>query len=409
MKILYTAFECHPEKGGEANYGWNWPLQMAKLGFDVSCITHSDSKEIVEKYASVYADLQLKFHFVAVPKWMDKIWKYTPGMYLYYIYWQYKTYLFAKKLSVKESFDIIHHVSWSSLQLSSFMWKIKSNFVFGPLGGGQFPNPNFKKYFVDGWQKEEKRRTVHNLMLRLNTNIKKAVQNAKLTLATNEDTLVLLNELGAKKATFFFDCGLPDDFYPEKYPERTPSDVMRILWVGRLMPRKGILLVLEALAAVPKEIPFKLTLVGDGEQGKNIPIWIEELGLKEKVEWTGMIPWNEVRRHYAENDLFMFCTLRDSAAGQFFEAQAFGLPVLTLDIHGGRLMVGNDCGIKVPSTTPEETIKELVKAIEYLHKNPAKLKEMGKNAYQQMLKHNWTNRAKQMSKLYEEVLNQKLK
>jgi len=405
MKILYAAFECHPEKGGEANYGWNWPLQMAKLGYDVSCITHIESKEIIEKHATSYDGLQLKFHYVGVPKWMEKIWKYMPGMYLYYIYWQYKAYQFAKKLSEKQPFDIIHHVSWSSLQLSTFMWKLKGNFVFGPLGGGQFPNPNFKKYFVDGWGKEVTRKKVSNLMIRFNPNVKQAVRNAKLVLATNEETLDLLNNLGAKKADFFFDCGLPDDFYPEKYPERTPSEVMRILWVGRLMPRKGILLVLEALAAVPKEIPFKLTLVGDGEQGKNIPIWIEELGLKEKVAWTGMIPWGEVRRHYAENDLFMFCTLRDSAAGQFFEAQAFGLPVLTLDIHGGRLMVSDDCGIKVPATTPEESIEKLVKAIEYLYENPEKLKEMGKNAYEQTLQHNWGNRAKKMSKLYEEILN----
>jgi len=406
VKILYTAFECHPEKGGEANYGWNWPLQMAKLGFDVSCITHTESKEAIEKHKQTYEGLNLKFYYVDMPKWAEKLWSYTPGMYIYYIFWQYKAYLLAKKLAEKQQFDIIHHVSWSSLQLSTFIWKLKSNFIFGPLGGGQYPNPNFSKYFVDGWANELKRKKVSDLMIRFNPNVKSAIQNAKLVLATNEETLDLVNSLGAKKADFFFDCGLPDDFYPEKYPERTKSDVLRILWVGRLLPRKGILLILEALAAVPKKIPFKLTIVGDGEQGKNLPTWIEELGLKEKVDWKGMIPWNEVRRHYAENDLFMFCTLRDSAAGQFFEAQAYGLPVLTLDIHGGRLMVSDDCGIKVPSTTPEGSIKELVKAIEYIYANPEKLQEMGRNAYKKMLQHNWTNRAKKMSEIYKDILKQ---
>ena len=256
------------------------------------------------------------------------------------------------------------------------------------------------------WKKEAQRKKVSELLLRFYPNSKKAVQSADRVLAANLDTLALIRKIGAKQAEFFEDCALPAEFFPEEQPKREPSELFRVLWVGRLMPRKGLRLTLEALSRVDAGIPFKFTIVGDGEQADLLPIWIEELGLVGKVECVGSVEWAAVREYYAKSDLFMFCSLRDTASTQFFEAQAFGLPVLTLNIHGGVTMVDDDCGVKVDVCTPEQTIIDLVSAFESLYRNPKQRMQMGVNAFNKLQNRTWVNKAARMEQIYREVVGE---
>jgi hypothetical protein len=79
-------------------------------------------------------------------------------MYLYYILWQWMAYRLAKKLNQSLGFYRAQHVSWGSIQLGSFLYRLDVPFIFGPAGGGQHAPDAFKEYFLEHWSAEEKRK-----------------------------------------------------------------------------------------------------------------------------------------------------------------------------------------------------------------------------------------------------------
>ncbi|NEM99177.1 glycosyltransferase family 4 protein [Pontibacter burrus] len=400
MKVLLSAYACEPHRGTELGNGWNWALNTAKLGHDVWCLTTIEGRTAIEAEVERLAMPNLHIVFVELPAWIDKAFEYHLGFYFHYIAWQQYAYRKAKELDKTIDFDLVHHATIGSLQLGTALWKLNKPLIFGPCGGGQEAPKAFKKYFYSSWKEEVIRSWISKLLLAVNPDVKKTMQRASLVLTTNQDTYDMAAKAGALNPQMFLDTSLPESFYPETYPTRAPKEVLNILWVGRLFARKGMPVVLEALKHVRPDVPFKLTILGDGPMRDMVPQWIAENNLQSKVDWKGQVPWEEVKRAYTESDLFLFCSLRDSSPAQFLEAMAYGLPVVTLDLHGGKNLVPDSAGIKVPVTNPEKTCKALAKAVEQLYDNPMLREEMGRNGYAFAKTQTWTLKTEHIAGLY---------
>jgi glycosyltransferase involved in cell wall biosynthesis len=403
MKILISAYSCDPTAGGESGNGYNWAYNNALLGHDVWCLTTVDSRASIENYEATHANNHAKINFVYidVPNWVKYMYRYQPGVYLRYMVWQHNAYKVAKGLDKKINFDIIHHVSWGSLQLGTALWRLNKPLVFGPTGGGQFAPPAFKKYFLQWWKQETMRLWTSKILLAVNPNVRETVKRAKVVFATNQETFNMAKELGALRVELLLDTSLPTEFYAPTFPTRSESSVLRILWVGRLFARKGLPLVIEALSKVKPEIPFRLTILGDGPLGKYVPEWIKEYNLEDKIDWKGQVSWNQVKQGYLTHDVFMFCSLRDSSAAQFLEAMAFGLPIITLNIHGARNLVPDNGGIKVSANEPSKTITELANAVEYMYYHPDERINFGRKGYEFSKTQMWPIKTKHVNKFYE--------
>ncbi len=79
---------------------------------------------------------------------------------------------------------------------------------------------------------------------------------------------------------------------------------------------------------------------------------------------------------------FFFTSLRDSCPMQLVEAMAFGMPVVTLDLHGQSLIVDADRGgFKCSSDTPDIAIDNLKAAILELYSDPALIGRLSAGAF----------------------------
>ncbi|TXK33780.1 glycosyltransferase [Pontibacter qinzhouensis] len=400
MKLLLSAYACEPNRGTELGNGWNWALNTAKMGHEVWCLTTIEGKENIVAEVERLALPNLHIIFVEVPGWVQKTFEYHLGFYIHYMYWQEKAYKVAQELDRNIHFDLVHHVTIGSLQLGTALWRLNKPLIFGPAGGGQEAPKAFKKYFYSWWKMEVVRTWISKLLLTFNPNVRKAMRHASLVLTTNQDTYQMAKANGAKNAQMFLDTSLPETFYPPAYPVRKQAEELKIVWVGRLFARKGLPLVMEALGQVRPDVPFKLIILGDGQMHDYVPQWVEQYNLQGKVDWKGQVAWEEVKRAYTESDIFMFCSLRDSSAAQFLEAMAFGLPVITLDLHGGKNLVPDDAGIKVPVTTPEQTTKALALAVEQLYDNLSLREQMGQHGYNFAKTQTWTLKTEHIARFY---------
>ena len=115
-----------------------------------------------------------------------------------------------------------------------------------------------------------------------------------------------------------------------------------IVCVSRLMTRKGQDQLIQALPSVHKSVPFaSLIIVGDGPYRKHLEKLTDDLGLRDKVHFTGKVDQDQLANWYAAGDVFaMPCRTRvggwdvEGLGIVFLEASATGLPVVVGDSGG---------------------------------------------------------------------------
>lgn len=382
---------CDPTKGSEPGNGWNWSVGVAERNFEVHCITSVFNKEVIEQHNRL---TNLKFHYIKLPFGLQFLYSYSvPTMYLYYILWQWFAYLNVKKLHIRYKFDLVHHVTWGSIQMGSYLHKLNVPFLFGPAGGGQIAPKAFEMYFREGWKTEINRQRISNYFVNYNKNFKRMLKNARAILVTNPDTLDLVRSNGARNYQMILDAALPESFFHDKISYKNPEpNSLKLLWVGRMMPRKGLLLILDVMNELKGVSGISLTIVGDGEMMAEVRKKITDYDLNEQVNLVGKVSYSEVRKYYATHDLFFYTSLRDSCPAQVIEAMAFAMPVITLNLHGQAVIVNEKTGIRCSVNSPMQTIDELKNAILHLYNKPILVNQMSVNAYEFAKEQTWNKK-----------------
>jgi glycosyltransferase involved in cell wall biosynthesis len=176
-----------------------------------------------------------------------------------------------------------------------------------------------------------------------------------------------------------------------------------MLWGGRCEPRKGLPLVLEAMARA-QHPGIRLTAAGTGPCLDEWKKLAADLGIADRVQFLGQVAWTQMGSLFTKCDALVFPSLRDSQGTIVLEAMAHGMPIIALDHQGVASVVPADAGIKVAVTTPDETIGGLARAMGELADDPNRRREMGCRAARCAAENTWQKRAEQMTALYQEVL-----
>jgi glycosyltransferase involved in cell wall biosynthesis len=115
-----------------------------------------------------------------------------------------------------------------------------------------------------------------------------------------------------------------------------------VLHVGRLIPRKGITRLLQAMARATPHASLRLVLVGDGSDGPRLRRLAQELGITRDVEFRGFVDQPALPEVYAEADIFAFPTLSDPFGIALLEAAGAGLPLVASPFGGATLELIED-------------------------------------------------------------------
>jgi glycosyltransferase involved in cell wall biosynthesis len=126
-------------------------------------------------------------------------------------------------------------------------------------------------------------------------------------------------------------------------PVRSP--VRQLLFVGLLIPRKGVHLLLDALADPRLPTDLRLRIAGDGTERAALEARARELGLGSRVEFLGFR--TEVAKLLAEADAFVLPSQLEQQPLVLIEAMGAGLPCLATDVGGVADLLGPD-GLVVP-------------------------------------------------------------
>uniref|UniRef100_UPI003B3AF2FA glycosyltransferase family 4 protein n=1 Tax=Siphonobacter sp. TaxID=1869184 RepID=UPI003B3AF2FA len=127
----------------------------------------------------------------------------------------------------------------------------------------------------------------------------------------------------------------------------------------------------------------RLTIVGgQGEMVEHIPGYIKTYGVENRVNWVGLVSFDQMKQYYIDSDVLFFTSLRDSCPHQLVEAMSYCMPILTLDLHGQGELVDGSNGIKVPVTTETEVVDALARGVEWMAAHPDQRRQMGLAGYE---------------------------
>ncbi len=128
--------------------------------------------------------------------------------------------------------------------------------------------------------------------------------------------------------------------YLQPVTPRPARAVPQLVTVCRLSERrKSVDLVLRALVLLKDRHAFHYTVVGDGELRPELEALARQLGLQDRVTFTGFLPADELRATLAASDLFVLTASVNPGSHEGFgiaylEANACGTPTLAARLAG---------------------------------------------------------------------------
>lgn len=142
------------------------------------------------------------------------------------------------------------------------------------------------------------------------------------------------------------------------------SKSIKLLYVGYLRQEKGIKYLLQAIRTLKENMnkDISLTIVGDGEERKNLEALVESLNIKENVTFKGHIPLGDkLFEVYKENDIFILPSLSEGTPRVLIEAMANGLIIVSTDVGGIPFTISNnENGILIKPHNSDEIYQSIV-------------------------------------------------
>ncbi len=136
---------------------------------------------------------------------------------------------------------------------------------------------------------------------------------------------------------------------------------LRIISVGRGVPKKGYEHLLEAFAALPPELNWSFEHIGGGPLLDGLKEQSNTLGLASRTTWRGSQPQGEVIDLLGRGDIFVLASTnqpdgdRDGIPNVLAEAMAMGCAVVATDAGAiSELITHEQTGLLVPSSDPAE-------------------------------------------------------
>jgi glycosyltransferase involved in cell wall biosynthesis len=324
----------------------------------------------------------------------------------HYLLWLRQVERRVEQLVAVQQIDIIHQVGLMTISAPPKLWRLSAPFIWGPIGGGEVAPLAFRRYYGKHWNRERTRRWRIWLIGR-SLALRNTVRHAAYVLAINRETRALLQQAGAdpQRLALMIDAGSrPDRLRLQPRGVRSRSELV-LLWAGMLEARKGLPLLLEALSRLPQHpMPVRVQVAGDGPMRAEWQAYAEVLGLSDCVEFLGTVPPVRMANLYEDADAFVFTSLQDAFGTVVMEAMTHALPVIVLNHQGCAAVLPEEAAIKIPVSTPNETVAALAAAIDNFRRQPDCLAELSQQSLAAARAGAWPERVRVMTELYEKCL-----
>lgn len=422
-RVLLIAEAANPEFSSVPLVGWSHSRALAEEA-DVHVVT-----QVRNRAAFLRAGLTEGRDFTAIDServarpmnWVERVarggagkgWttvmalRLVPYLYFEHLVWR----AFRSRLRSGE-FDLVHRLTPLSPTLPSIVAsrcdRCGVPFVIGPLNGG-LPWP---AAFDAERRKEREWLSYLRSAYRLAPGYRATRERASAIVVASVTTAEQMPARYAGKVVYIPENGIDPERFPDVDDAPPNGDgrgrPLRVVFLGRLVPYKGPDMLLEAAAGYIKEGRVDLTVIGDGPLRGALEKRTADLGLGERVVFTGWLPHGEVHDYLQRLDVLGFPSVREFGGAAPLEAMAMGMVPIVIDYGGPAEIVSDSSGFRVPLGSRAQTIERVAEALGVLVHDPGRLAPMRRAAIRRArTRFTWSAKAKQVREVYDWVLGRR--
>lgn len=335
MKILMLNYEFPPLGGGAGNANYYLLKEFAKeKNLQIDLVTSSVDTVKTEQFSK-----NITIHYLDIGKGNKNIHYQTNKDLLTYTL---KAFFYSKKLIRQHDNNFVH--AWFGIPGGLIAMLLNKPYLVALRGSDvPFYNPRFK--WLDKLLFTHISRLVWKRAKEVVAN-SHGLKELALKTAPQQEIKVIYNGVDLK------------EFKPAN--NKKECKTLRIICVARLIERKGIKYLLQALGEL-KDKDFKLKIIGDGNQKESLENLARELEISNKVSFSGAVKHTDIVKYYQQSDLFVLPSLSEGMSNTVLEAMACGLPIIITDVGGARELVDEKNGIIAQPASVEELKKAIVK------------------------------------------------
>lgn len=214
---------------------------------------------------------------------------------------------------------------------------------------------------------------------------RRIVRGADGVTAISSHTASLLRRLvpGIEPTIIPFGAAIETDISAPS-PDEPLHAGLKLLFVGRLVERKGVHILLDALALLPEEPPIDVEIVGDGPERAALEHRARSLGIQHRVRFHGFVPRDELELRLRSCDALVLPAITDAKGDVeglgvvLLEAMNFARPVIA-SLSGGitDIVRPGENGLLVP---PGDAAA-LASALEDFARDPRRVRQLGMAAH----------------------------
>jgi len=223
--------------------------------------------------------------------------------------------------------------------------------------------------------------------------LKEKLQDCRWLTTCTEANREHLTTLAPGADVFLTYHGLDADRFPSADrragPDGSQADQpVQLLGVARLVAKKGIDVLLDALHQLPKDLQWRYVHIGKGDEAPQLREKAVELGLADRIDWQGAQSQEQVIDAYRRADLFVLASQiaadgdRDGLPNVLMEAGSQELPAISTSVSAvPELITDGENGLLVAPEDPAA----LASAIESLVRDPERRLAIGQEARRRVL------------------------
>lgn len=419
LRVLLSAYACIPGAGSEPAVGWGTAREMARH-HDVWVLTYAGFRRAIEAELAERPVPGLRFVYYKLP--FERARHAVEGTFrtglaeqAHYYLWQLAAARVVRRLHRQVRFDLAHHVTFVKYWAPCALAWAPIPFIWGPVGGGESAPRPFYAWLSPSGLRYERQRDAAQAVAARDPLVRRAARRAALTFATTEETRARIRRMGGQRVEVRSAIGLPADEIARlgALPDPPAGVPLRFFSLGRLIAFKGYRFGLmafgEAVRAAEAEGDRALDgaeywLVGDGPERAVLEALAAELGLADRVRFTGNLPRAEALAALGGAHVLVHPSLHESGGLAALEAMAARRPVVGLALGGTAVHVPPEAGLLVPAEGPEATVQALAHAMRRLAADAALRQGMGEAGAHHVATHfGWEKRVAEMAARYWDV------
>ncbi|WP_263355496.1 glycosyltransferase family 4 protein [Acidicapsa acidisoli] len=405
MRICIVAEHASKKFGGEAVLPVHYFRLLRSLGVESWMVVHARTQnELTELFPD---DID---RILFVPDlWIHKLFNYLSGYLprrlsmstlglLSQVITQFCQKEIVRRLIRDKQINLIHQPIPVAPKYPSVLYGLGVPVVIGPLNGGMQYPPAFRS--AEPWIARAGV-AIAARFVNLVHGLLPGKRRADVVLVANERTRLALPSGIRGRVIELVENGIDFSVW-QGSSVSVESSTARFVFLGRLVDLKSVDVVIRALKAVPLA---ELEVIGDGPMREPWQKLADELGVKERVHFTGWLPQEQCAARLQTALALVLPSIIECGGAVVLESMAMGKPVIATRWGGPVDYLDESSGILVAPTSYQDMVDGFAEAMGKLIASPELAQSMGIAGRKRALRDfDWQHKIDQMIGIYRSLL-----